>query len=149
MKLKVYISKSNQANPDTLIFVRELLKKHNVEVVEYSGGKYSSKPLGHSDVLVCISYPGAKEEDIVLTGKGIFSEVEKSLLGRIPSLYTNGDSFFFVKGCEINDLKDFQRKFGKLYLEKGEMTRNEFLQYLDTVSVRENKEDEEDDLKFV
>ena len=38
--MKVYISKSNQANMDDLISLRTILKKENHEILEFNGGAY-------------------------------------------------------------------------------------------------------------
>ena len=37
---KIYLAKSNRANPDDVAKVRRELNKHDIEIVEYTGGGY-------------------------------------------------------------------------------------------------------------
>ena len=53
-KTKVYLAKSNKANPNVVSMVRQLLSNYDVSVVEYTGGSYTDKPMLDCDFLVVI-----------------------------------------------------------------------------------------------
>jgi len=77
---KVYLAKSNKANPDDVMGVRKLLSTYNIEVVEYKGGTYSHKPLNECDLLLIL--PDLSEifidehETTSTLGKGLFEQVQ-------------------------------------------------------------------------
>ena len=78
MRNKIYFAKSNKANPDHIILVREILARFDVEVVEYKGGAYSHKPLLACDMLVVL--PDLTEnkdlnESEVALGKGLYDQM--------------------------------------------------------------------------
>lgn len=78
-KSKIYLAKSNKANPDDLISVRGLLSKYDVEVVEYKGGTFSHKPMLECDklfILPDLSYYN-EDEDILGIGKGLHQQIEE------------------------------------------------------------------------
>jgi hypothetical protein len=58
---KVYLAKSNRANPNKVSKIREHLKSLGLTVVEFNGGKYSNKPLLECDYLVVV--PEYKGDD--------------------------------------------------------------------------------------
>lgn len=77
MKTKIYLAKSNRANPDHVQAVRTTLKEFDVEVVEYKGGGYSHKPLLGCDMLVVLPELANPEEDAeyVPLGKGLHEQI--------------------------------------------------------------------------
>lgn len=77
MKDKIYFAKSNKANPDHIILVREILSRFDVEVVEYKGGAYSHKPLLECDMLVVLPDLTENEdyESEVALGKGLYDQM--------------------------------------------------------------------------
>lgn len=74
---KVYLAKSNRANPDVVSSVRQILSKYDVEVVEFKGGAYSHKQLLDCDVMVIVpdTHTIWDEEGIIL-GKGLYEQLE-------------------------------------------------------------------------
>jgi hypothetical protein len=74
---KVYLAKSNRANPDVVSSVRQTLSKYDVEVVEFKGGAYSHKQLLECDVMVIVPATDTlwREEGIIL-GKGLYEQLE-------------------------------------------------------------------------
>ncbi len=78
MKRKIYFAKSNKANPDHVMLVREILGRFDVEVVEYKGGPYSHKPLLGCDMLVVLPDLTENEdyESEVGLGKGLFDQIQ-------------------------------------------------------------------------
>ena len=74
---KVYLAKSNRANPDVVSSVRQTLSKYDVEVVEFKGGTYSHKQLLECDIMVIVPATDTiwDEEGIIL-GKGLYEQLE-------------------------------------------------------------------------
>lgn len=54
MQSKIYFAKSNRANPNDIILIRKRLSEFDVEIVEYSGGSFSHKPMLDCDMLVIL-----------------------------------------------------------------------------------------------
>lgn len=77
MKSKIYFAKSNRANPNHVILVREILSRFDVDVVEYSGGAYSHKPLLECDMLIVLPdlTDTLNSETEVALGKGLFEQI--------------------------------------------------------------------------
>ena len=73
---KVYLAKSNRANPDVVSSVRQIISKYNVEVVEFKGGAYSHKQLLECDMLIIVPSMDTlwREEGITL-GKGLYEQI--------------------------------------------------------------------------
>lgn len=63
MKTKIYLAKSNRANPDHITMVRKTLSGFEVEVVEFIGGAYSHKPLLKCDMLIILPELGNDAEE--------------------------------------------------------------------------------------
>lgn len=94
MKVKIYLAKSNKANPDDVMRVRQLLSKYPIEIVEYSGGTYSNKPLKDCQFLIIVPCMENVEENwgeiTVTIGKGLHDQI------------TYFESL--NNGCEINNI---------------------------------------------
>lgn len=81
MKTKIYLAKSNRANPDDVSRIRSVIQKYpkDVELVEFKGGSYSHKDLKECDLLVIVpdltDYWSDKEEEISI-GKGLHEQIE-------------------------------------------------------------------------
>lgn len=81
MSTKIYLAKSNRANPDHVMLVRDILSKFDVEIVEFSGGPYSHKPLLQCDMLVVLPELSddnrgiVENEEWVNLGKGLFEQI--------------------------------------------------------------------------
>ena len=56
--MKTYLSKSNHSDPELVAHVRKYLTNLGHEIVEFTGGEYTNKPLVTSDYLVIV--PPAK-----------------------------------------------------------------------------------------
>lgn len=68
---KVYLAKSNKANPDVVTRVRQDLSKFDVEIVEFSGGTYTHKPLLDCNLLIVV--PDLTNNNII--GKGLYEQI--------------------------------------------------------------------------
>lgn len=74
---KVYLAKSNRANPELVSRVRQTLSTLNVEIVEYTGGKYSHKEMLECEQLVIIPDLSNKDDDDIIIGKGLYEQIEE------------------------------------------------------------------------
>ena len=75
-KPKVYLAKSNKANPNVVSDVRQTLSDYDVDIVEYTGGTFNHKAMLDCDFLVvvpvlCESW----SEDGVTVGKGLYEQL--------------------------------------------------------------------------
>lgn len=73
-KMKVYLAKSNRANPNLVARVRQTLSNYNLEIVEFKGGTYSHKPLLECEQLVVV--PEELGVDSVNVGKGLMEQIQ-------------------------------------------------------------------------
>lgn len=79
---RVYLAKSNKANPNLVSAVRQTLAKFDVQVVEFTGGAYSHELLLSCDELYVIpDLSGAKQDDYinywsVPIGRGLYEQIQ-------------------------------------------------------------------------
>jgi len=71
---KVYLAKSNRANPNLVARVRQVLSKFQIEIVEYNGGQFSHKPMMECEQLVVV--PDLSSDEVVI-GKGLYEQIER------------------------------------------------------------------------
>ena len=80
MTTKVYLAKSNRANPDHVMAVRETLNRFDVEIVEFKGGAYTHKPLLACDMLIVVPEfdedNDEENQEWVNIGKGLHEQIE-------------------------------------------------------------------------
>lgn len=106
---RVYIAKSNRANPNLVSAVRQTLSKFDVEIVEFTGGTYSHDLLESCEELYVIPDLSEVYEDdfvgfwSVPIGKGLYEQIEHF------SGYNGGTEVFIVTS--------FGEKIGGLYYE--------------------------------
>jgi hypothetical protein len=79
MNTSIYLGKSNRANPDHVMAVREVLSRFDVDIVEYKGGAYSHKQLLKSDMLVVVPEfdedNESKNQQWVELGRGLHDQI--------------------------------------------------------------------------
>lgn len=115
-KTKVYISKSNQYNPDHIMTIRQTLLQMGVEIVEFQGGQYSDAPLIASDFVLVITAGLAP-----FVGKGQFSQVKvaqsyperfKDRIFAVTSFPQGQPLIQPVNSAHVNDEHDWKSKYG-------------------------------------
>lgn len=74
--MRVYLAKSNRANPDLVIMARESLSRFDAEIVEFKGGEYSDRPLLSCELLVVIPDLNIGGTNWVCIGKGLFEQIK-------------------------------------------------------------------------
>lgn len=85
-KLKIYLSKSKMGSMDTLMQVRDVLSQYeNVEILEFSGGIYTTETLLKADIILVIppELPKSFTGNFTI-GKGQYCEIDTSLDSDIP-----------------------------------------------------------------
>lgn len=77
---KVYLAKSNKANPNTVSKVRQTLSKFDIQVVEFTGGTYSNDLLLSCDELIVIPDISDSYDDGYYwncnIGKGLYEQID-------------------------------------------------------------------------
>lgn len=90
---KVYLAKSNRSNPNLVMKVRELLFQYDIEIVEFTGGEYSSKPLLSCDYLIIVPELPVDnlviDVDNVIIGKGLFTQIREFYAFNESSYFNN------------------------------------------------------------
>lgn len=100
---KVYLAKSNKANPDLVSKTRQILSKFNIEIVEFTGGTYSHDKMLKCDMLVVVPY--IDSDGSVVIGKGLFDQMEafeETIGGEYVCVISNPNNFFIKEIKEID-----------------------------------------------
>jgi hypothetical protein len=71
---KVYLAKSNRANPNLVTKVRQTLSSFQIEIVEYTGGLFSHAPMMECDKLVVV--PDLSNDEVII-GKGLYKQIDR------------------------------------------------------------------------
>lgn len=99
---RVYLAKSNKANPNLVSAVRQTLTKFDVQIVEFTGGSYSNDLLLSCDELYVIPDLSEAENDeygkswSVSIGKGLYQQIQSFIEPK------GGDNIFIV--TDFDDL---------------------------------------------
>jgi hypothetical protein len=127
-KMKVYLAKSNRANPDLVARVRQTLSNYNLEIVEFKGGTYSDKPLLECDQLVVI--PEELEEETVNVGKGLYQQIDS--FSRISDYNSDNITFISSERCDTAMIESYRIinsddyiNYGLVYLEEDNCSLTE------------------------
>ena len=126
-KPKVYLAKSNRANPELVSRVRQTLSKYDIEIVEFKGGQFSHKPMLECEQLVVV--PDLSDEENIIIGKGLYEQIERfgNSRGFEYVLTITSDNMFLkeLDDIDIIDYEDyveyallkFQSSWGSEYLK--------------------------------
>ena len=127
-RTKIYLAKSNRSNPTDVSRVRTMLETLDVEVVEFTGGEYSNKPLMSCDYLVVVPDLSSKQtnkkfdryfnhsnESSVTVGKGIYTQIcdfngENYYTYDKTFIIDNTDdivNYGYFNNIEINNFQDY------------------------------------------
>lgn len=123
--MNIYISKSNQANPDDLIMARAKFQKEG-NVLEYTGGQYDPGRVKQADKIVILPpatsvFEKGNVESITI-GKGNYTEMktyEKYMQEceqePIMSLFKDNREYKIIKYAETAE-RNWQTNFAKLFV---------------------------------
>lgn len=126
MKKKLYFAKSNRANPDHVMRVREVLSDFDLEIVEFKGGSYSHEPmLGCDYLLVLPDLSEVYEQGVTYSlGKGLYNQIwsfssccERSL----DVMVIHDINEFHISVSEVDELEEDDESnyihYGYVHLE--------------------------------
>jgi hypothetical protein len=116
---KVYLAKSNRANPDVVSRVRQALSKFPIQIVEYTGGQFSHAPMMECEQLVVV--PDLEDEGVII-GKGLYEQISKFGNGKgFEYLFVIADEGLNVKDVEGLDIIDYDDyvSFAKIEFGRG------------------------------
>ena len=122
-KLKLYISKSKAGKIDDLMKVRSLLTSYDFDILEFSGGTYSTDLINQADVVLFL-YPNlpkpfAFQETI---GKGQHVELVFCLSNQKSFYFINclGDELYVSKFVKYSILDiNWQFQFSKIHCDNS------------------------------
>lgn len=125
---KIYISKSNQANPEHLLNLRTKLKNQNHDVIEFMGGNYAEFIANAFDGVAkvyIISHPDCFSDgkDRVNLGRGIAGEAMKAYDLGIELFSYQGETVPIksIQGyseVELQKKNSWQQRFAYAVLDK-------------------------------
>ncbi len=108
-KMKVYLAKSNRANPDVVARVRQTLSNYNLEIVEFKGGTYSHKQMLECDFLVVV--PEILNNHEFMLGKGLHEQmtsfVSKNSWEEVLFITSKNLEVREIDSIEIEDENDY------------------------------------------
>ena len=113
---KVYLAKSNRANPNLVSKVRQTLSNFNIQIVEYTGGSYNHNQLMECEQLVVV--PDLSNEEFFV-GKGLYEQIQKfgSKKGLEYVMVINEDS----DGLFVGEISDMWVVDSDDYIQYGEL----------------------------
>lgn len=122
--INVYISKSNDANLDDIIAVRNQLELHQtkVKILEHSGGKYDESLIKKADLVIMI--PSKPSTVSAIIGKGLYSQATVTNAPKV--VYCGGRGYFSFTAVEAIDGANWN-KCAKLFFGNKRLTLNEVL----------------------
>lgn len=124
--MKVYLAKSNRANPTTVAEVRQMLGQFDCEVVEYTGAIYQC-PLLQSDLLLIV----VEDLDTGIVGKGLAQQMADFQQTKRPILVVKniGPRRLFVsKLATIRELDAYDYiAHSRVVLNENILNINEFI----------------------
>lgn len=113
--MKVYISKSNQANPDDIINLRNLLKEDTIS--EYKGGQYNMIELMDNIEKFYLVPPAQEVKDNIRIGRGICTELNHALKHlAVPCFMFCNNQLYPIKDYELIEV-DWQLNWAVIITE--------------------------------
>jgi len=122
---KIYLSKSNRANPDHVMMVRKHLLDKGYEIIEHKEGNYNPNLLLECSKMVMVghNYPDFTKKptsrSTLLVGKGQYGQLlHRRVRGLIQNSYFSGEwidnrpvfRYVVIKG--VNDEDNWTDKYG-------------------------------------
>ncbi len=125
---KVYLSKSNLANPNVVSKLRQLLIDNDFGVKEWTGGAYNIKELLNGVVIMFqVTHPDGYEglPNVAIYGRGITSEWKAMVDQGKPVFVYNGEDFYQVVNSKLLNINDYKEKWAKMELKPTKLSIEE------------------------
>lgn len=117
--INVYISKSNEASIDDLLYVRTVVKKYpDLRILEHTGGVYRPSLIEQAACIIVI--PDLRSEKPMLVGKGIYGEAGTESC-KHTVVYTGEGCIKKLLARELDDSTNW-KKYGTLVTSIAEFT---------------------------
>jgi hypothetical protein len=132
-KMKVYLSKSNLANPNVVSKLRQLLIDNGFEVAEWTGGAYNIKEMLKNTVAMFqVTHPEGYEglPNIAIYGRGITSEFKAAEEKKNPVYIYDGEDFYQVVGSKLLDENNYKTRWAKMELNNTQLVITDILSVL-------------------
>lgn len=85
--MKVYLAKSNKANPDVVAYTRKKIQALGHEVVEYTGGKYNPDQIFECNLVVAVTHPEEQPNNASkYIGRGVLGQLDAAMGEDIPAV---------------------------------------------------------------
>jgi hypothetical protein len=132
-KMKVYLAKSNRANPEVVARVRQTLSNYNLEIVEFKGGTYSHNSLIGCDQLVVVPEELDVDSACITVGKGLYEQIQvfstKNLHNsdNIIFISDNSCNTAMIESYDIVDSHDYIN-YGEVYLSEDYCSLTDILE---------------------
>lgn len=132
--MKVYLSKSNLANPNIVSKLRQLLIDNGFEVSEWQGGQYNiANLLDDTKSMFQVTHPEGYENipNIAIYGRGITSEYEAAVRLSNPVYLYDGEDFYIIEESKLLNENNFKTRWAKMKLNSQKLTIKDVKAQLD------------------
>lgn len=128
---KVYLAKSNRANPDCVSAIRSKLTEFDIEIVEHKGGSYTHDKLKECDLLIVVpdlsNFDGDYDTEITI-GKGLHEQIA-TFRNKSDQIYVVISFDDVYNDCDC-DCDDIMTMVGIVKFEDFEVSDNtDFVNY--------------------
>ena len=144
--MKIYLAKSNKANPYDLMLVKNYITKKGNEVVEYTGGAFSMKPMDDCDYMIVIpDFSSLKLDDTtnvlnenspIVIGKGLYGSLQY-----FSSLKKKNGIFIYAGNSHMGRLGSLGNANEEDYINHSTLTIKNVIKFetvVDTANFIEN-----------
>lgn len=143
-KPRVYLSKSKMGSMDTLLKVRDMLSKYDIELVEFSGGEYTASALLSCDIFLLLPPVLPMPYNFNFNvGKGQYTEIQTAC--RIPMYYIVcvGDELYVSNGIEKihKSESDWKTNYAHIWCNKLMKPIHEWNPYIKLKPILTKQED--------
>ena len=128
-KKKVFLAFSNAADQEDLIYIKSLLKKYDVDIIQFENGNYDKSLMSKCDYVFLVIPRQHTDGHSVFVGRGQYDQVDYLFLAE----FLKSKTFLFYNNKEENcilrvvgfgkhDTNDYKLKYGRLsyVIESGE-----------------------------
>ena len=110
--MKIYISKYNGISIDELQGLVQLLENNGNEIKQFIKPPYDENILLSCEYVIALIPEPSNE--LLLVGRGQYSEIALSLSKGIKTLIYDNDAFYLVSGIEIYNKNDWKKEYGNV-----------------------------------
>ena len=108
--MKIYISKYNGISIDELQGLVQLLENNGNEIKQFIKPPYDENILLSCEYVIALIPEPSNE--LLLVGRGQYSEIALSLSKGIKTLIYDNDAFYLVSAIKIYNKNDWKKEYG-------------------------------------